>query len=1139
MTELLRQATTHHLVVEVTSLLSDAVLATARVKNVVLTGTCAASVAALVSAFRPTAAVERLRFLKRKPLVIGARGDGQALNAALTFLSEFEASATAVGIQGKPAIDVLIDLLPAEAQTCVKADIALAGTETLATARTAVVAIATKMDECVDLGLVGRGSSNRIASSSNRAPSSSGGNSSGKGKTGKTHAISAEEYARRRTENACYRCGGSGHLARTCPSPERATEVKPKVEPAATDPSVSSSSAATASHRYPLRNQPQAPDFYKAHEVRCVPECKKSRVPLRIVRRSEGRERVEESFDVAPFAEQVVVDAVEAEPKVGDWSTGDPRPFVSIRVTGPEGTGAFRAVVDSGAERSMIRAGLAAKLGLARSASESACTFVSASGVEERTVEFVEIEAQLTMDAPRRTIRFWVTSSMPAGEYALLGLCDLSGFVVEFGNMPKILWRGAGDAGTEVDPVTVPDLTQSVGAANDGATVEKIPRPVGGDEFIGQDGAPWTLAVIGDRLAARPEKARAVRRILCRFAKAFELIGDKPAKLPEFKVRIVDGALPVRESFKNEPPNKYLFIEQQIAEWLRNDIVEPGSGAWATHVVCVGRGNGRYRLCGAYVRVNRVTVRDAYPIPSIPEIFAWISGKKWLAKTDMASGYLQIPLEEASRDLLAIITHIGLFRFKRTPFGPMNAPGHFSRVLAIAFAKLLHTRGFFDDATTAAAKFAVFLKALEDFFALSVQLELHLSPKKCVFGPSKLPLLGRLVGPKSVEVDPDRLSTLKELRAPASKSELHSFLGMAQYFAPFLPRFVELAKPLWPLMKANAQFVWSSECTSSFESIRAAIVAAPILAQFVAGAPIVIRPDFSSIGVGGAIWQRSASGKLEPLMFFGRKLLAAETRYATIEGECLGVVIGFEKARAFILPSTSVTVVTDHSNLQFMFSSENHRVQRWTVVLSEFAFSVVYSPGGGNVVADAISRLIGDPPLPVIRSEVAHVPVTRARAAAAQRREVGTQDAEQGAAADQSAADELAAIVKAANVLDDGARELGEPPSARVFALLFALSHEDILAGHFGVERTLARMAQVVRWSGMRATIANAVASCASCQIVKGKPPEPAAIASTAASRPFESVFVDFLGPLRAHGSAQYVLVMVDRFSHFVVLAAA
>ena len=91
------------------------------------------------------------------------------------------------------------------------------------------------------------------------------------------------------------------------------------------------------------------------------------------------------------------------------------------------------------------------------------------------------------------------------------------------------------------------------------------------------------------------------------------------------------------------------------------------------------------------------------------------------------------------------------------------------------FQNLQCVRIFFDDTTIAATTEEELLENLESYFQ-------HTAASKCIFCPEKLPLIGRLIGPNSIEIDPARLGPLKDIRAPQSKKELHSFLGFAQYF---------------------------------------------------------------------------------------------------------------------------------------------------------------------------------------------------------------------------------------------------------------------------------------------------------------------------------------------------------------------
>jgi len=590
------------------------------------------------------------------------------------------------------------------------------------------------------------------------------------------------------------------------------------------------------------------------------------------------------------------------------------------------------AVIDSGSDRSHMNVSHAKQLGLPVQTALQEREFVVGDGRRIRCSTYVVVTTSLTSNGEVRAIEFWVTDAILDGSYALIGHRDLRGYAVEFGSEPTLEALPTAPDEDSVDPITPPDFSD-----NTGPTFPSFGDFVVKDSTLHQQ----TLALCHE------------------FRDIFSPPDGQLAKLPPFQIKLVPRAAPVKFSPRPMAPEKRAFVTAEVQRLLDLGMIRPSKSPWAAPVVVVREANGKLRMCGDYSFLNQLTVKDAYPIPDVAEILAWIARKPYLAKFDMVSGYNQIPVDADSAQLLAFVTHDGLFEPTCMPFGPTNAPAHFQRELSRTLSDVPDVRNFFDDVPLAARTPEQFLGALRAFFSKTHQLHIRINGEKSIIGPAKLPLLGRLVGPTSIQIDPENLGPLPTLRAPQSRKELRSFLGLAQWFASFVPNMAQLLAPVWDLTKTSVPFVWTDELTRAFEATRDAIVRAPILAQFVPGSPIVLRPDYSTVAIGGAIYQRPPDGTaLQPLLFYGRKLTPAESRYCTIEGECLAIVLGFQRCRPYILPSTTVTVVTDHSNLQFLRRSANPRVQRWLITLSEFRFDVVYAPGDTNAVADCLSRLV-------------------------------------------------------------------------------------------------------------------------------------------------------------------------------------
>ncbi len=1058
-------------------------------------------------------------------------GHGAAGGAFLAFADEFRELVMALDIPVAFGVKELPKALPAYIADLVRPAFRMRPPKTIDEAVGVIVAFIDKIDENADLGwALGRPPTKNVdpkgAKLGDRAPK-------GRQAQGEKPSEVAGVERERRPRGACFKCGVVGHFARECPrahatmtaaaaggaggaGKQEAAKTSPPAAPVAPRRSTRAT-AGKPPEKYGRWNAPgkeQGSGQGKTGKVDfCVEVCGKGPVVEEAAPAEAPGNEINEDFDFPDDPPHEIADAEEDGEEtcivhaiseiIGKREPSDTRPGIVIE--GNEGKSTarrFMAVVDTGADRSHVNEEFAREIGLRTEVRGATRRFRVANGACEETARCVPVQARLTPDAPAKEIEFWVTPSIPPGRYALLGHRDLAGYAVQFSKAtPSVVYLAPPD----VEDVADAGLPDMIPTAAEAAEDKTPPRE------------RWRLVQLGDRLLEDETRTTRVRDLLEKYAEVFEPLDELPARLPAFRVELIDPqAIPFRARVRPQPPNKREFIDAEVARQLALGLIaEARPTPWASGVVVATNTSGKLRMCIDYVELNKRTIRDAYPIPDVTEIFHWLADWQWMAKTDMASGYNQVVVDPASTDVLAFICHAGLYTPNRMPFGPTNAPAHFGRSLHNAFRDLPNSRIFFDDCPTAAKTFDEFYAALGAFLERCRTLHIRLNPGKCIVGPKKLKLIGRLVGPGSIEIDPEGVRPLAEMRPPQNKAELHSFLGLAQWFGPFVHDLATKAGELWPLIKKDAAFLWGEEEDRAFRAVRDAIVNAGPLAQFHPGAPIVVRPDFSTIGLGGGIYQRSEQGDLEPLLFYSRKLSDAEKKYSTIEGECLAIVAGFEKGRPFILPATTVSVWTDHSNLQFLRTSQNRRVQHWALTLSEFCFDVVYCPGTDNAVGDCLSRLIPGTIAPGGNNEVEAVKE------------------------DQGTTDTLAETVhRLPHVLVDGTIVLNNKPPAPVIGRLWALAHSDALSGHFGAARTIQIVAGAVKWAGMQADLHSLSETCATCQKIRARVPRPAEILTTRASAPFESVFIDYLGPLREQSNKSYVFAAVDRFSHYVVLAA-
>lgn len=128
-------------------------------------------------------------------------------------------------------------------------------------------------------------------------------------------------------------------------------------------------------------------------------------------------------------------------------------------------------------------------------------------------------------------------------------------------------------------------------------------------------------------------------------------------------------------------------MEEELNRLESLGIITPvKSSQWAAPVVPVLKNNGTIRLCGDYrVTINQASKVDTYPLPRVEDLFTAMSGGKMFSKLDMSQAYLQLPLDDSSKELVTINTHKGLFRYNRLPFGVSSAPAVFQRCMESLF----------------------------------------------------------------------------------------------------------------------------------------------------------------------------------------------------------------------------------------------------------------------------------------------------------------------------------------------------------------------------------------------------------------------------------------------------------------------
>ncbi|GKA78236.1 putative reverse transcriptase domain-containing protein [Tanacetum coccineum] len=156
-----------------------------------------------------------------------------------------------------------------------------------------------------------------------------------------------------------------------------------------------------------------------------------------------------------------------------------------------------------------------------------------------------------------------------------------------------------------------------------------------------------------------------------------DLPGLPPSRQVEFKIDLVPGAAPVARAPYRLAPSEMKELSEQLKELLEKGFIRPSSSPWGAPVLFVKKKDGSFRMCIDYRELNKLTVKNRYPLPRIDDLFDQLQGSSVYSKIDLRSGYHQLRVREEDIPITAFRTRYGHYEFQVMPFGLTNAPAVF------------------------------------------------------------------------------------------------------------------------------------------------------------------------------------------------------------------------------------------------------------------------------------------------------------------------------------------------------------------------------------------------------------------------------------------------------------------------------
>ncbi|KAL0537102.1 hypothetical protein IC582_026072 [Cucumis melo] len=441
-----------------------------------------------------------------------------------------------------------------------------------------------------------------------------------------------------------------------------------------------------------------------------------------------------------------------------------------------------------------------------------------------------------------------------------------------------------------------------------------------------------------------------------------ELPGLLPHREIEFTIELEPGTVPISRAPYRMAPAELKELKVQLQELLDKGFIRPSDGS-----MC---------LCIDYRELNKVTVKNRYPLPRIDDLFGQLQGATVFSKIDLRSGYHQLRIKDGDVPKTAFRSRYGHYEFIVMSFGLTNAPTVFMDLMNRMFREFLDTFVivFIDDILIYSKTEVEHDEHLRMVLQTLWDNKLFAKFSKCEFWLKQVSFLGHVVSKAGVSVDPAKIEAVTSWPRPSTVSEVRSFLGLAGYCRQFVEKFSRIATPLTQLTRKGAPFIWSKACEDSFQSLKQKLVTAPVLTVPDGSGSFVIYSDASKKGLGCVLMQQ---GKV--VAYASRQLKSHEQNYPTHDLELAAMVFALKIWRHYLC-GEKIQIFTDHKSLKYFFTQKelNMRQRRWLELVKDYDCEILYHPGKANLVADALSRKVSHSAALITRQAPLHRDLERA-----------------------------------------------------------------------------------------------------------------------------------------------------------------
>ncbi|GKB43797.1 putative reverse transcriptase domain-containing protein [Tanacetum coccineum] len=254
-----------------------------------------------------------------------------------------------------------------------------------------------------------------------------------------------------------------------------------------------------------------------------------------------------------------------------------------------------------------------------------------------------------------------------------------------------------------------------------------------------------------------------------------DLPGLPPARPVEFQIDLIPGAVPVARAPYRLAQSEMKELSEQLQELFDKGFIRPSSLPWGAPILFVKKKDGSFRMCIDYRELNKLTVKNHYPLPRIDDLFDQLQGSSIYSKIDLRLGYHQLRVREQDIPRTAFRTRYGHYEFQ----DKKEHEEHLEAILELLKKQKLY------------AKFS-----------------------KCEFWIPKVQFLGHVIDSRGIHVDPAKIESIKDWASPKTPTEICQFLGLAgsEDFVVYCDASHKGLGAVW-MQREKRHYLYGTKCT--------------------------------------------------------------------------------------------------------------------------------------------------------------------------------------------------------------------------------------------------------------------------------------------------------------------------------------